>query len=147
MRGSAAAPRSPSALLCRALAALLGGASAWLGSARAVSAPTAAAAAGGAQQAACAAGVATMATKAAPFAPHPALYFRQLLAGHEVATQADAARQPSRAQVYQVAKGMQNFMYAVGDRRTGECVIIDACWHPEGVVRCERAPPGCGAPH
>ena len=68
-------------------------------------------------------------------------------AGREVATQADAARQPSRAQVYQVAKGMQNFMYALGDRRTGECVIIDACWHPEGVVRCERAPPGCGAPH
>ena len=40
-------------------------------------------------------------------------YFRQLLSGHDFATGDQMARQ------------MVNFVYLVGDRATGECVIID----------------------
>ena len=59
--------------------------------------------------------------------------FRQLLAGRDVAQPSRAAN-PEQAQVFQMAKGMQNFMYLVGDREARQCVAIDACYDPEGVV-------------
>jgi hydroxyacylglutathione hydrolase len=44
------------------------------------------------------------------------LYFRQLLAGRDFATDDDVARQ------------MVNFVYLVGDRETGEAVIVDPAY-------------------
>lgn len=44
------------------------------------------------------------------------LYFRQLLAGRDV-----AVGDP-------VATSMANFMYLVGDRDTGECLVVDPCY-------------------
>ena len=29
---------------------------------------------------------------------------------------------------------MQNFIYLVGDAKTRECVVIDACWDVEGII-------------
>lgn len=43
-------------------------------------------------------------------------YFRQLLAGHDVATLDPLARQ------------MVNFVYLIGDRLTGECVVVDPAY-------------------
>lgn len=54
-------------------------------------------------------------TDAAP-APTDRLYFRQLLAGRDFATGDPVARQ------------MVNFVYLVGDRETGEAVIIDPAY-------------------
>ena len=44
------------------------------------------------------------------------LYFRQLLSGRDFA-QGDA-----------VAQQMVNFVYAIGDRTTGECVLVDPAY-------------------
>ena len=44
------------------------------------------------------------------------LYFRQLLAGRDIAATDDLARQ------------MVNFVYAIGDKDTGECVLVDPAY-------------------
>jgi glyoxylase-like metal-dependent hydrolase (beta-lactamase superfamily II) len=52
----------------------------------------------------------------------PRLYFRQLLCGREV-----AARDPIAAQ-------MVNFVYLIGDREKGECLVVDPAWDVDGIV-------------
>lgn len=49
-------------------------------------------------------------------------YFRQLLSGRDF------------AQTDQFAQQMVNFVYAVGDRQTGECVLIDPAYDPAALV-------------
>lgn len=44
------------------------------------------------------------------------LYFRQLLAGRDFAREDDVARQ------------MMNFVYLIGDRASGECVVVDPAY-------------------
>ena len=58
----------------------------------------------------------TDASTPAPSAPADRLYFRQLLAGRDFAVDDQVARQ------------MVNFVYLVGDRMTGEAVIIDPAY-------------------
>jgi hydroxyacylglutathione hydrolase len=50
------------------------------------------------------------------------LYFRQLLAGRDV------------AQHDQVAAQMVNFVYAIGDRETGEAVLVDPAYDIKGLL-------------
>ena len=50
------------------------------------------------------------------------LYFRQLLSGRDFA--ADD----------QIAQQMVNFVYAIGDRATGECLLVDPAYDPAGLV-------------
>lgn len=50
------------------------------------------------------------------------LYFRQLLSGRDFAVGDDMATQ------------MVNFVYAIGDRSTGECVLVDPAYDPAGLV-------------
>jgi len=50
------------------------------------------------------------------------LYFRQLLSGRDFAT-GDA-----------LAQQMVNFVYAIGDRATGGCVLVDPAYDPSGLV-------------
>lgn len=50
------------------------------------------------------------------------LYFRQLLSGQDFA-RAD-----------QLAQQMVNFAYAIGDRATGECVLVDPAYDPAALV-------------
>lgn len=50
------------------------------------------------------------------------LYFRQLLAGRDF-----GAGNPAAAQ-------MQNFVYLVGDRDTGECLVVDPAWDVDDLV-------------
>jgi glyoxylase-like metal-dependent hydrolase (beta-lactamase superfamily II) len=61
-----------------------------------------------------------------PVAPRPAsgerLYFRQLLAGRDFARQDPVARQ------------MVNFCYLIGDRETGEAVVIDPAYDIKGLL-------------
>ena len=49
-------------------------------------------------------------------------YFRQLLAGRDFAVGNDIARQ------------MLNFAYAIGDRETGEAILVDPSYHPTELV-------------
>jgi glyoxylase-like metal-dependent hydrolase (beta-lactamase superfamily II) len=50
------------------------------------------------------------------------LYFRQLLAGRDIARQDPIARQ------------MVNFVYLIGDRETGEAVAIDPAYDVQGIL-------------
>ncbi|MEO6570420.1 MAG: MBL fold metallo-hydrolase [Ilumatobacteraceae bacterium] len=50
------------------------------------------------------------------------LYFRQLLSGRDFAVGDEMATQ------------MVNFVYAIGDRSTGECVLVDPAYDPAGLV-------------
>jgi glyoxylase-like metal-dependent hydrolase (beta-lactamase superfamily II) len=55
------------------------------------------------------------------------LYFRQLLAGRDFAVDDDVARQ------------MRNFVYAIGDRESGEAVLVDPAYHPLELLELVRA--------
>lgn len=55
------------------------------------------------------------------------LYFRQLLAGRDV-----AADDPVAAQ-------MVNFIYLIGDRAAGKCVVVDPAWNVDDVLRVAAA--------
>ncbi|MEJ7799893.1 MAG: MBL fold metallo-hydrolase [Ilumatobacter sp.] len=55
------------------------------------------------------------------------LYFRQLLSGRDFAT-GD-----------QIATQMVNFVYAIGDRQTRECVLVDPAYDPVGLVEAVEA--------
>jgi glyoxylase-like metal-dependent hydrolase (beta-lactamase superfamily II) len=55
------------------------------------------------------------------------LYFRQLLSGRDFAVDD------------QVAQQMVNFVYAIGDRATGECVLVDPAYDPAGLIACVGA--------
>ena len=54
--------------------------------------------------------------------PEQKLYFRQLLSGRDVGTEDQVARQ------------MMNFIYLIGDRTTGEAVVIDPAYDPQGII-------------
>ena len=49
-------------------------------------------------------------------------YFRQLLSGRDLGEDNQLARQ------------MVNFMYLIGDRKTGEAVVVDPAYDPQGLV-------------
>ncbi|NLD76506.1 MAG: MBL fold metallo-hydrolase [Acidimicrobiales bacterium] len=55
------------------------------------------------------------------------LYFRQLLAGLDVAEHDPVAQQ------------MVNFIYLIGDRETGEAVIVDPAYDPAGIIGVAEA--------
>ncbi len=50
------------------------------------------------------------------------LYFRQILSGKDVATGDMLARQ------------MVNFIYLIGDRETGEAIVVDPAYDPQGLL-------------
>ncbi len=50
------------------------------------------------------------------------LYFRQLLAGRDFARRARGAAE------------MRNFVYLIGDRESGECVVVDPAWGVQELV-------------
>ncbi len=49
-------------------------------------------------------------------------YFKQLLAGQDIAKANSSARQ------------MANFVYLLGDRETRECVVVDPAWDIDGIL-------------
>lgn len=55
-------------------------------------------------------------------ASEPRLYFRQILAGMDVAEDDVVAQQ------------MVNFVYLIGDRETGEAVVVDPAYDPKALV-------------
>ncbi len=55
------------------------------------------------------------------------LYLRQLLSGRDFALEDPVAGQ------------MQNFVYLVGDRDAGECLVIDPAWDVRDIVRVAEA--------
>lgn len=55
--------------------------------------------------------------------PTSSLYFRQLLAGRDFATSDPVARQ------------MVNFVYLIGDRSAGRCLIVDPAWNVDDLLR------------
>ena len=59
--------------------------------------------------------------------PDDRLYFRQLLAGRDFATGDQVARQ------------MVNFVYLIGDRVTGEAVIVDPAYGVDELLDILRA--------
>jgi glyoxylase-like metal-dependent hydrolase (beta-lactamase superfamily II) len=41
--------------------------------------------------------------------------------------------------VHEFARQMANFVYLVGDRRSGECAVVDGAWDPKGIVEVARS--------
>eukprot|EP00931_Biecheleriopsis_adriatica_P121512 TRINITY_DN96586_c0_g1_i1.p1 TRINITY_DN96586_c0_g1~~TRINITY_DN96586_c0_g1_i1.p1 ORF type:complete len:397 (-),score=69.83 TRINITY_DN96586_c0_g1_i1:37-1227(-) len=58
--------------------------------------------------------------------------FKQLLPGRDIALPGAATGQMKM--VHDAAVKMQNFIYLVGDSRTRQCYVIDACWDTSGIV-------------
>uniref|UniRef100_A0A7S0WXK9 Metallo-beta-lactamase domain-containing protein n=1 Tax=Pyramimonas obovata TaxID=1411642 RepID=A0A7S0WXK9_9CHLO len=52
-------------------------------------------------------------------------FFRQLLPGRDLAVDPS---NPRERQLFSMAHRMLNCIYLVGDRSTGECIVIDPCW-------------------
>jgi len=55
------------------------------------------------------------------------LYFRQLLCGRDIAT------------TDRVAKQMLNFVYLIGDRQTGEAIVVDPAYDIKGIIETAAA--------
>ena len=55
------------------------------------------------------------------------LYFRQLLTGRDIATDDPLAQQ------------MVNFVYLIGDREEGRCVVVDPAWDVPGILAVAEA--------
>ncbi len=62
------------------------------------------------------------------------LYFRQLLSG------------PRLRHGRPVARQMVNFVYLVGDRETGEAVVVDPAYDIGRAARRRSPPTACGSP-
>jgi len=54
------------------------------------------------------------------------IYFRQLLAGRDFAVNNKNAER------------MENFVYLIGDREKGECVVVDPAWDIDGILAIAR---------
>ena len=65
------------------------------------------------------------------------IYFRQLLAGVDVA-KPSKARTVFETQSFKFAKQMQNYIYLIGDRETGDTVVVDGCWDPKGINKIAK---------
>ena len=63
------------------------------------------------------------------------LYFRQLLPGRDFCLARDAAGDLVKQQIFGAAVSMRNFIYVIGDHATRECVVVDACWDVDGILR------------
>ena len=60
-----------------------------------------------------------------------AWYFRQLQPGRDICQN---AKNFIEQQVFSAAKSMRNYIYVVGDAKTRECMVIDACWDVDGIL-------------
>jgi hypothetical protein len=43
-----------------------------------------------------------------------------------------------QALVYRFARGMQNFIYLIGDVETQQALVVDCCWDYEGIVKVQQ---------
>ena len=62
------------------------------------------------------------------------VYFRQLSPGRDICVSANSGNF-MEAQIFAAACQMKNYVYVVGDVKTRECVVIDACWDVTGIRR------------
>lgn len=60
------------------------------------------------------------------------LYFVQLRPGIEVCYK---TYNPLKRLIFEFARGMKNLMYLIGDLRARECLIVDACWDADGIIK------------
>lgn len=60
------------------------------------------------------------------------LYFRPLIPGEHICTK---TWNPISKLVFEFAKKMRNVVYAIGDAKSKECVIVDPCWDVDGIIR------------
>lgn len=61
------------------------------------------------------------------------IYFRYLIPGVDYCN--GSTFNPITSVIYEIGAQMRNIIYLIGDRRTGECVVIDPCWDVEGILR------------
>lgn len=76
------------------------------------------------------------------------LYFRQLIPGIDYCL---GSYNPFKKIFHEFGRGMQNIVYIVGNKRTKECIIIDACWDINGIIETIKmdgiTPVACVATH
>jgi hypothetical protein len=52
-------------------------------------------------------------------------YFKQLVVGRDFAT--------SSSGVHRLARQMNNCVYVLGDKTTGDAIVVDGAWDPDGI--------------
>ncbi|CAM6122315.1 unnamed protein product [Calypogeia fissa] len=57
-------------------------------------------------------------------------YFRQLLPGRDICLNPN---NKVEEQIFGIAQHVQNIIYLIGDAKTRECVVVDACWDVKGI--------------
>jgi len=68
----------------------------------------------------------------------PDLFFAQLLTGEHISS-SNMAHSNEEREIFRFGAQMQNFVYLVGDHRTGECVVFDGGWDPQGIREIVRS--------
>ena len=53
-------------------------------------------------------------------------YFKQLVVGQDFAT--------SSSSVHSLARNMNNYVYVLGDKSTGDAIVVDGAWDPDGIM-------------
>ena len=61
------------------------------------------------------------------------IYFRYLVPGVHYCN--GSTFNPITSVIFEIAAQMRNLIYLVGDKNTGECVVLDPCWDVEGILR------------
>ncbi|RKP14710.1 beta-lactamase-like protein, partial [Piptocephalis cylindrospora] len=61
------------------------------------------------------------------------LFIRQILVGRDIAS--GRSLSPIQSRINEAATSMRNFIYLIGDRDTKKCVLIDACWDVNGLLK------------
>jgi glyoxylase-like metal-dependent hydrolase (beta-lactamase superfamily II) len=57
-------------------------------------------------------------------------YFRQLLPGRDICL---SPKDKAETMIFTSAEQLQNLVYLIGDAKTRECVVVDACWDVKGI--------------
>lgn len=61
------------------------------------------------------------------------LVIYQLIPGRDICIK--SIKTPIQNFIYPYSYEMQNLMYIIGDEKTRECILVDACWDIDGILR------------
>lgn len=64
------------------------------------------------------------------------IYFRHLVPGEGYCC--GRSLNPITKVIFEIAVQMRNICYLIGDRRTGQCYVIDPCWDVDGILKQVR---------
>lgn len=61
------------------------------------------------------------------------IYFRHLIPGEDICV--STTFNPITKVIFEIATQMRNIIYVLGDKSTGECMVVDPCWDVNGILK------------